>query len=171
MSNKRRPQKKVKPANKVQPADKSRQVKKSQVQKKQNAKRLWIYITAALVLVVIGVIALTNKQGELTALPLDISVDQAADLREDGAFVLDVRTKEEWDEFHIPDSTLIPLDQLLNRLGEVPTDQQIIVVCRTGNRSQAGRDMLINAGIVNVASMTGGVSEWRDLGYPIVTGP
>ena len=114
MSKKRRPQKKVLPASKIQPTDKSRQVKKSQV-KKQNTKRLWIYITAALVLVVIGVIALTNKPGELTALPLDISVAQAAEYRDSGALILDVRTQEEWDEFHIPDSTLIPLDQLIFR--------------------------------------------------------
>ena len=80
MSSKHRPQNKNK---KTPTANKSRQVKKSQVQSKQNIKRLWIYITAALVLVVIGVIALTNKPDQLTALPLDISVDQAAEFRQD----------------------------------------------------------------------------------------
>ena len=60
---------------------------------------------------------------------------------QNGAFVLDVRTVEEWNEFHAPDSTLIPLDQLASRLNEVPRDRQIVVVCRSGNRSQQGRDI------------------------------
>jgi rhodanese-related sulfurtransferase len=84
-----------------------------------------------------------------------------------GAFVLDVRTPEEWNEFHAPNSTLIPLDQLASRLSEVPRDRQIVVVCRSGNRSQQGRDLLLNAGFEQVASMAGGLNEWRANGFPI----
>jgi rhodanese-related sulfurtransferase len=50
-------------------------------------------------------------------------------------FVLDVRTQEEWDEFHAPNTTFIPLDQLPARLNELPRPGDRIV-CRTGNRSQ-----------------------------------
>jgi rhodanese-related sulfurtransferase len=101
------------------------------------------------------------------ALAPEISVDQAHKLYEDGTFVLDVRTQEEWNDFHIPNTTLIPLDQLEGRLSEVPTDQEIVVVCRSGNRSQAGRDILKQAGYENVTSMAGGVTAWRSAGYPI----
>jgi rhodanese-related sulfurtransferase len=97
-----------------------------------------------------------------------ISVGQAYDLYQNGAFVLDVRTLEEWNEFHAPDSTLIPLDQLASRLNEVPRDRQIVVVCRSGNRSQQGRDILLNAGFEQVTSMAGGLNEWRANGFPIV---
>jgi len=45
------------------------------------------------------------------------------------------------------------------------------VVCRSGNRSQAGRDILLNAGFTKVTSMSGGLNEWRSLGFPTVTGP
>jgi rhodanese-related sulfurtransferase len=45
------------------------------------------------------------------------------------------------------------------------------VVCRSGNRSQAGRDILLKAGFDQVASMAGGLSAWRSLGYPTVSGP
>ena len=100
-------------------------------------------------------------------LPTTISVSDAYNLYQNGAFVLDVRTQEEWDEFHIPNTTLIPLDQLPSRLGEVPRDQRIVVVCRSGNRSQQGRDILLNAGFKQVTSMSGGVTEWRASGYTV----
>jgi rhodanese-related sulfurtransferase len=86
---------------------------------------------------------------------------------QNGAFVLDVRTQEEWNEFHAPNTTLIPLDQLASRLNEVPRDRQIVVVCRSGNRSQQGQDILLNAGFEQVTSMTGGLNEWRASGYPV----
>jgi rhodanese-related sulfurtransferase len=102
-----------------------------------------------------------------TALAGTVGVTEAYELAQNGAFVLDVRTVEEWNEFHAPDSTLIPLDQLAGRLSEVPRDRQIVVVCRSGNRSQQGRDILLNAGYEQVTSMTGGLNEWRASGFPV----
>jgi hydroxyacylglutathione hydrolase len=78
-----------------------------------------------------------------------------------------VRTAEDWNEFHAPDTTLIPLDELEARLDEVPRDREIVVVCRSGNRSQQGHDILLNAGFEQVTSMSGGLNEWRSKGYPI----
>ena len=102
-----------------------------------------------------------------TTLAPEISVAEAHAMYESGAYVLDVRTVEEWNEFHAPNTTLIPLDQLSVRVNEVPRDREIVVVCRSGNRSQQGRDILLNAGFTNVTSMTGGLNEWRAAGYPI----
>ena len=104
--------------------------------------------------------------GETAGLPPTVSVSDAYDLYKSGAFVLDVRTQEEWNEYHIPNTTLIPLDQLPSRLNEVPHDRSIVVVCRSGNRSQQGRDILLNAGFKQVTSVTGGLNEWRAAGYP-----
>ena len=99
--------------------------------------------------------------------PLEIDVDEAYEKYQAGDYVLDVRTQEEWDDFHIPGTKLIPLDELRERLTEVPRDQDIIVVCRSGNRSQEGRNILLDAGFESVTSMDGGVSDWRNKGYPI----
>jgi rhodanese-related sulfurtransferase len=98
-------------------------------------------------------------------LPANISVAQAYDLYQQGTFVLDVRTQEEWDEYHAPNTTLIPLDQLESRLNELPKDKPIVVICRSGNRSQEGRNILLNAGF-NATSVDGGLSTWREAGYP-----
>lgn len=100
-------------------------------------------------------------------LPGTIGVSEAYNLYQSGAFVLDVRTVEEWNEYHVPNTTLIPLDQLASRLNELPRDRQIVVVCRSGNRSQEGRDILLQAGFEQVTSMRGGLNEWRLSGYPI----
>jgi rhodanese-related sulfurtransferase len=101
------------------------------------------------------------------ALPPEISVSEAYNKYQNDAFVLDVRTQEEWDDFHAPNSTLIPLDQLSSRLNEIPGDKEIVVVCRSGNRSQQGRDILLDAGFEQVTSMQGGLTEWRASGYPV----
>jgi rhodanese-related sulfurtransferase len=107
------------------------------------------------------------KSNPSMALPPVISVSEAYNKYQNGAFVLDVRTQEEWDDFHAPNTTLIPLDQLPTRLNEIPHDKEIVVVCRSGNRSQEGRDILLNAGFQQVTSMQGGLNEWRASGYPI----
>jgi rhodanese-related sulfurtransferase len=108
--------------------------------------------------------------GENKSLAPEISVDQAYQMYQQGAFVLDVRTVEEWNEYHAPNTTLIPLDQLPSRLNELPRDKQIVVVCRSGNRSREGRDILLAAGF-QATSMAGGLKDWYAKGYPIEGAP
>ena len=104
-------------------------------------------------------------------MPSEISVAQAHDKYNQDTFFLDVREPEEWNEYHIEGATLIPLGELASRVDDLPRDKEIVVVCRSGNRSQAGRDILKDAGFTQVTSMAGGVSQWQASGYPIVTGP
>ena len=115
-------------------------------------------------------LAVASGAGSAASLPATISVEQAYQKYNQGAFVLDVRTQEEWNDFHAPGTTLIPLDELPRRLDELPRDREIVVVCRSGNRSQQGRDILLGAGFTQVTSMSGGLNEWRSAGYPTETG-
>ena len=127
-----------------------------------------------LVVVAVVIFLIASMGGEQSSstgtLPASVSVDEAHQMYAEGAFVLDVRTPEEWNEFHVPNTTLIPLDELAARVNELPKDQPILVVCRSGNRSQTGRDILLQAGF-NATSMNGGLTAWRDSGYPTVSGP
>ena len=100
-----------------------------------------------------------------------VNVQEAYQLIEEGVFVLDVRTDAEWDESHISDATLIPLDQLPGRMRELPDDQPILVYCRSGNRSGQALSYLVQAGFTNVSSMEGGINNWIEAGYKVVTGP
>jgi rhodanese-related sulfurtransferase len=56
-------------------------------------------------------------------------------------------------------------------VSEVPQDQEVVVVCRSGNRSQQGRDILLSAGFEQVTSMAGGVNQWKSAGFETVSGP
>lgn len=100
----------------------------------------------------------------------EISVEQAAEKRDAGAWMLDVREPSEWAEAHIPGATLIPLGELAQRVSEAPKDQEIVVYCRSGNRSKAGADILTKAGYTNVSSMAGGINQWSAAGYPTESG-
>jgi len=122
-------------------------------------------IVAMIALIVI-LIALAGSGSSTAIQASEINVEQAYQLYEQGAFVLDIRTQEEWDEYRAPNTTLIPLDQLQGRVSELPKDEQIVVICRSGNRSQEGRDILLAAGL-NAISVSGGLKEWSAQGYPI----
>lgn len=130
------------------------------------AVQLGILAVAALVIVML-ILTANSGVGGLSA---TISTQDAYALYQRGeAFFLDVREQDEWDEYHVPNTTLIPLGQLAARVSEIPVakDAPIVVVCRSGNRSDEGRDILKRAGFTNVASMDGGLKTWRSLGYPI----
>ena len=144
--------------------------RKAQQTKKKN--NLWIWAVVAFV--VIGSFAVWMTSGRTTetaSYPREISVEEAVAMRNSGAFILDVRQPEEWNEYHVPGSTLIPLAELASRVDELPQDQEIVIVCRSGNRSAQGRDILLGAGFTQVTSMAGGLAQWRAAGYPTVTGP
>jgi len=125
----------------------------------------------AVVAFIVYLIASAGGSSSSSGLANEVSTDEAYKMyQQSGTFTVDVRTQEEWDEYHAPNTTLIPLDQLQNRLSEVPKDKEILVVCRSGNRSQQGRDILLSAGY-NATSMTGGLKEWYAKGYPIEGAP
>jgi rhodanese-related sulfurtransferase len=125
----------------------------------------------ALIAMLAGALLLRQPPaGEAGSLPGEVRVEQAAQMREQGAFMLDVREPAEWQEFHMPGATLIPLGELAQRVNELPRDREIVVVCRSGNRSAQGRDILLHAGFENVTSMAGGMNEWRASGFPVESG-
>ena len=96
-----------------------------------------------------------------------IDIQNAYQKRQEGALMLDVRTLEEWTAGHIPGATLIPLDQLSQRYGELPSDQEIVIYCRSGNRSGQALNFLENAGFTDIYSMDGGINDWISAGYEV----
>jgi rhodanese-related sulfurtransferase len=98
--------------------------------------------------------------------PAEITAAQAYDKYQAGALFVDVRTQEEWDQGHIPNSILIPLDQLPNRMNELPKDRDIVVICHSGVRSKQGAIILSTAGFPRVSCLTGGLQAWVSAGDP-----
>ena len=144
---------------------------KKNIKKKSNQNLLWVGLGIVLIVLVGAFLFRPGSNATADSLPREISVSDASAMRDAGAFILDVRQPEEWNESHIPGATLIPLGELASRVNEVPKDQEIVVVCRSGNRSQQGRDILLQAGFEKVTSMAGGVNQWSAAGFETVSGP
>ena len=75
-------------------------------------------------------------------------------------FALDVRTPEEFAEGHIPEAVNIPVDELRNRLGEVPRDREVAAYCQVGQRGYLATRILLQAGF-EAANVGGGYKTYR----------
>ena len=78
----------------------------------------------------------------------------------DAPAILDVRAASEWQEAHIAGSINIPLNQLSNRLDEIPPDRRIVAHCASGYRSTTAISLL-EANNIDVADLVGGLSAWE----------
>ncbi len=99
----------------------------------------------------------------------EISVDELADRLDASAVVVDVRQPDEYLGGHVPGAVLIPLNDVPERFGELPTDREVLVVCRSGGRSYVASEFLVANGVraVNVA---GGTLAWIESGREVVEG-
>lgn len=82
---------------------------------------------------------------------------------DDKAFLLDVRTQEEYDESHIPNSTLIDIKNpksFLEGIENLNKDLNYYVYCHSGVRSVQACQIMKTFGITNVYNLLGGISEW-----------
>ena len=82
-----------------------------------------------------------------------------ATLVNDGAFLVDVRTPGEFAEGNVKGSVNIPLDQVQNQLAKFKAKENIVVFCRSGNRSGQAKAILEQNGFKNVTN--GGT--WQDI--------
>ncbi|WP_433179132.1 rhodanese-like domain-containing protein [Actinoallomurus sp. CA-150999] len=86
----------------------------------------------------------------------------------DDAYLLDVRELDEWQAGHAPRAIHIPLSQLGARASEVPTGEDVFVICRSGARSASVVMAFNNAGW-KTANVSGGMHAWVAAGRPMVS--
>lgn len=101
----------------------------------------------------------------------DVPTASVSDLPQSGLALLDVREPDEWAAGHAPDALHIPLRDVPARLGELselPDDQPIYVVCRTGGRSEQATAFL-NANGFEAVNVAGGMKSWQTEGRDMVT--
>ena len=77
-------------------------------------------------------------------------------------FLLDVRGPDEWAIAKLPGALLIPLQELADRIDEVPEDRPVVVYCHLGIRSLSGAGLLVAAGR-EACSLRGGIDAWAEL--------
>lgn len=83
--------------------------------------------------------------------------------------ILDVSTEKEYAQAHLSGAVNIPVSDLPSRIGELDVNAAILVYCRTGRRSAEACSTLAKRGFTHVYNMEGGILEWVNSGYPVVT--
>lgn len=75
-------------------------------------------------------------------------------------FLLDVREEDELEVIVLPGIHHIPLGQIEARFTEVPQDQDVVVICRSGGRSGRATEFLMSKGYTRVRNMATGMNGW-----------
>lgn len=92
-----------------------------------------------------------------------INAEQAKKIMDEqqGYLILDVRTKEEFEQGHIPGAVLLPNEEIgTEEIDVLPDkDQLILVYCRSGNRSKQASQKLVDLGYTNIYEF-GGINQW-----------
>ena len=110
---------------------------------------------------------LANVFGKATSTTEAVEVSEAQRRQQAGALIVDVREPEEWREGHVAGARHIPLGSLTARLAELPRDQEILTMCRSGNRSGRAQSLLQGQGFSAVRNVTGGIIAWERAGLPV----
>jgi len=83
-------------------------------------------------------------------------------LGSDGAFLLDVRDADEFEEAHIPGAVNLPLNEIRSRMGELPRDREISIYCGVGQRAYYATRILIQNGY-HAKNLAGGMRTYQQI--------
>lgn len=99
-----------------------------------------------------------------------IDPPQAQTMFRQGALVIDVREPHEYNEVHAPGSLLVPLGQLAARASEFRAfeNRPVVLICRSGQRSAAAAELLVQQGFKSVYNVQGGIIAWEKAGLPVI---
>lgn len=129
----------------------------------EKLKRNRIFKGLSFLLVLVALTACSEHAKEDTTGYTQISTEEAKSLMEseENYIILDVRTKEEYEEKHIPGAVLVPNETIgEDEIPQLPDkDQMILVYCRSGNRSKQAAEKLVALGYTNVVEF-GGINDW-----------
>ncbi|MFV8050831.1 rhodanese-like domain-containing protein [Mycobacterium sp. 48b] len=89
-----------------------------------------------------------------------------------GPRLIDVRTPGEFETAHIPGAYNVPLDLLQEHRDEIAQhlDENVVLICRSGQRAGTAGQTLRDAGLPNVAILEGGMTAWQDKGFGVRRG-
>ena len=138
---------------------------------KQSKKQQPLIIGAgiAVLVAVVAIVLLSSRSATVAEASQLISPSEYQDQfisDSNDHLLLDVRTPAEFDGGHINGAVNIAVEELANRLSEVPDDKPIVVYCRSGNRSAQASKILADAGYTGIYDL-GGVIEWTAEGFPL----
>ena len=94
-----------------------------------------------------------------------VSPEQAIELIENGAMIVDIRDPQSFFDLHITDALCLGNDNLHDFINDADMDRPLIVCCYHGISSQSAAAFLVNQGFDQVYSLEGGFENWR-VQYP-----
>lgn len=83
---------------------------------------------------------------------------------------IDVREEAEHEAVRIPNTILIPMSEIQNRIEEIPKDEEVVIYCRTGHRSGILVQQLIQLGYSNRHNLEHGIVDWHQKNLPVDIG-
>jgi len=101
-----------------------------------------------------------------------IGTDEAKQMIESGARVIDVRQPDEWHRGHIPEATLVPINGIYS-FGKalkdlnLPEEEEVIFVCASGQRGASASEIALVAGLKRVYNLANGMNGWMMRRYPV----
>lgn len=101
--------------------------------------------------------------------PVDLRSPEAKALmaKKSNLVLIDVRTPEEYQQVHLKGAKLIPLNELQQRMKEIPRDKPLLVYCAVGARSLQAARFLSAQGFREVYHISDGIVGWYRNGFPI----
>ncbi|MEK7247341.1 MAG: rhodanese-like domain-containing protein [Chloroflexota bacterium] len=96
-----------------------------------------------------------------------ISAEEAKEMLQNGATIIDVREKHEYDSGHVPGAGHIPVNTVYARREELPKDNDLILICAIGQRSALAAEMAAAAGLTRLFNVEGGTEAWIKAGEPV----
>lgn len=120
--------------------------------------------------VAIAIAVLVNELLERARGAAAISPAQAVALMNQGALVLDVRSREEFDSGHIGDARHVTSADLTSSADSFKKwrEKNVILYCQSGARSLAAVSALTKQGFTKVFNLAGGIEAWRKNNLPVV---
>jgi hydroxyacylglutathione hydrolase len=99
-----------------------------------------------------------------------MEVEELAKQSSPSIYIVDVRTLEEWRVGHLSHAHHIELNILENSLHQLPKDQSIALLCRSGHRASLAASLLRKHGFLSVINIRGGMQAWNQAGLPLESG-
>jgi len=159
-------------------------VKKALIERNKAALKKLIPILIGIILILVffaGGILLGGYLRDRKIAPLDVnlggletSVIQAPELKSKirwgkEVYIYDLRSKKQYDEGHIRNSISMPVDEMLQRINEIPREKEVVIYCQDFSCKEAGEaaQILEATEYKNYRTLFGGLSDWQAYGYKL----
>lgn len=127
-------------------------------------------ILSSIALVLIVLLIANELSGRLQKYANLSAPEVARKTGRDNTVLIDVREPDEWRAGHIKGARHIPLGKLKDKLDDLKQkeqDKDIVIYCRSGNRSATAASMMVKAGFEQVGHLAGGITAWEAEKYPV----